>query len=166
MADHPAGATESDEAAGALEAVLKRAVVHVAESGRWRKIDSRERWDNYWQYSYSPPTIHRRGTRATLAWGVAPPEIFAGVYFERDSGGPVRPRADEAWMLLLETNGKGSSRWKADDSDRRRHWIGPTMGLSDLVREAGSPDDQAKAVASFVTGTFADLASARTQALS
>ena len=102
-------------------------------------------------------------TRAHFAWGASPPDLFAGVYFDRASG-PIRPPTDDAWRVALdvsEITDRDAARWDEDDGERAALWLGRSLPLSRLVRDNPKVGDQAQAAASFVTRTFSDLVSAR-----
>ncbi len=91
-------------------------------------------------------------------WGVEEAEVFAGIYFERNAGGEVRPRADDEWRVALtavDTDG-----WEEDDDERDVIWVGRSLRLVDLLG-AGSVETQGDELADFVHDAFTRIVAAR-----
>jgi hypothetical protein len=118
---------------------------------------------NYWEAGYRPPGLRANQTAARLAWGFAPPEFFAGVYFDCSTGS-IRPKPDADWRIALEAayhDVPNDRRWGVDDGDRKRLWLGRTRSLTELVRAHAGAKPQADAVASFVENALSELMETR-----
>lgn len=154
-----------DDALAALESVLETARLRLSSDG-WTAVSKPPAIDgSYWEYEYRPwPCGGRtsRRTRARLAWGIDP-DLFAGIYFERDAGGPIRPVADERWHLALELSGSTASgvpEWDEDDGDRNAVWIGSSRKL-DQVANGASATQQGDQIAAFVADVFSRMVETR-----
>ena len=144
-----------DPAEDAVEVVLDEAAQLVAK--RWRASNKTQLEKNYWEYRYLPyrQGAVRKGWRRTseFGWGVQPPQIFAGVYFDRTKGPIV---GNDLWLADREAeNDPGADAWEID-AEGRRGWVMRTMPLMDLAN-ASTVNDQAKVIADFVLRAFEDL---------
>jgi hypothetical protein len=160
---HIAALESIEEALAALEAVLDRASLTLS-SARWKAASKAPKFkENYWQHEYRAVKAGEKTSRRTparLAWGFADAELFAGIYFERNAGGEVRPRADDEWRAAIQANPSGVEAWEDDDSDRKLVWVGRTRSLKDLLR-VKTVEAQGDQVASFVDDVFSAILAAR-----
>jgi len=158
---HFAALGNIEEAFAALQAVIDRVRIDLATRG-WKPIDKPTALqETYWEALYrpaSPASTTPRRTPAQLMWGVEEAEVFAGIYFERNAGGEVRPRADDEWRVALtavDTDG-----WEEDDDERDVIWVGRSLRLVDLLG-AGSVETQGDELADFVHDAFTRIVAAR-----
>lgn len=158
-ARHLRSLKDFDEAVAALTAVLERARLRLGDKGWKPRGKLAEVDDTYWEQRYGPRRARSdspQRSRAEFSWGVDGSDLFAGVYFERSAGGPVRPRSDEAWMIELQAPNSSEQRWELDDGDRDGVWVARICGLKDVL-SGTSVEAQADEVASFVDRAFSML---------
>ena len=146
-----------DDALAARAAVIDRVDTRLADDG-WKAAEKPNKTkDSYWEHKYQPMKAGARaprGTRALLNWGVAGREAFAGVYFKRNAGGPIRPLADDQWRTaLLQLPNSGRGEWEEDDGERNWIWIGRSKPLVDIAKH-DTVDAQAYELADFVIVAF------------
>ena len=108
----------------------------------------------WWRPSLSATRSQDEPQQRLLNWGVAGREAFAGVYFKRNTGGPVRPVADDQWRTaLLQLPNSGRGQWEEDNGERNWIWIGRSKPLVDIAKH-DTVDAQAYELADFVIGAL------------
>jgi hypothetical protein len=153
-----------DDALAARAAVIDRVDTRLGDDAWKAAAKPRNTKDSYWEHKYQPMKAGARaprGTRALLSWGVDGREAFAGVYFKRNAGGPVRPLVDDQWRVaLLQLPNPGQGEWGEYDGERDSIWVGRSKLLADIAKH-DTVDAQACELARFVSGAFTTALAAR-----
>jgi hypothetical protein len=97
-------------------------------------------------------------THPRLAWGIYPPTVSAGVCFERDSGGVVKPRKDADWQSALIT----LDGWEPEEDPDHKTlcWVTKHANLVEVVG-GGAAHEQVDALSRFVAEAFEEARAAR-----
>ena len=109
-------------------------------------------WENYWEYRYLPrhPKGWRKNTR--IGWGVSPPYVVAGIYFDSDTG----PFTGTGPLWIADIEADDTKPWEIGQG--KPAWVGKTQRLDQVVRDhPGSVEEQAQAITEFVLAPLNEI---------
>jgi hypothetical protein len=158
---HVDALTHIADARTALGTVLELAATELTDAG-WGCRPQFEGRGEYWEYKCGRPKGQAsagRSTKAELAWGVMPPYVFAGVYFDH-AAGPALPRKADMWrahILALNSDTDDATRWDGEVVDGTEYWVGRSLNLSHVASVGDGSREQATAIVTFVRRTFTDI---------